>query len=89
MTRARLALRIASVSGREDWVALRLQKGKDEYPLAQPIFGKSNLIFTLVQADALAARTLEYGRIGSWQPGRCDSILGQRRTSSQGSSDKD
>ena len=61
MTRARLALRIASVSGREDWVALRLQKGEDEYPLAEPIFGKSNLIFTLVQADALLRVPLNTG----------------------------
>ena len=59
--RARLALRIASVTGREDWVALRLRETDDEFPLAEPIFGKSNLIFTLVQADALLRVPLNSG----------------------------
>lgn len=53
MTRARLALRVASESGREDWLAVRLRLTDDDIPLAEPIFGKSNLIFTLAGADAL------------------------------------
>lgn len=59
--RARLALRVASVSGREDWLAVRLSAAADAYPLAEPIFGKSNLIFTLVQADALLRVPLNSG----------------------------
>ncbi len=51
--RATLSLRIASVSGREDWVAVRLKHEGDEHPVAEPVFGKSNLIFTLIQAEGL------------------------------------
>ena len=49
---ARLATRVASVSGREDWLPVRLQNS-GEGLLAAPIFGKSNLIFTLARADGL------------------------------------
>jgi molybdopterin molybdotransferase len=55
---ARLAVNVPSQAGREDWVAVRLVRatggslsgGRYE---AEPIFGKSNLIFTLVRADGL------------------------------------
>ena len=49
---AKLKSNIASQSGREDWVAVRLLRSKDGF-LAEPIFGKSNLIFTLSKADGL------------------------------------
>jgi molybdopterin molybdotransferase len=49
---ARLNLNLASQTGREDWVAVRLDRGSDGY-IAEPVFGKSNLIFTLVRADGL------------------------------------
>ncbi len=49
---ARLGLNLASQAGREEWVAVRLQATPDGY-LAQPVFGKSNLIFTLARADGL------------------------------------
>ena len=49
---ARLTLNIASQAGREDWVAVRLEEGGDGFT-ADPIFGRSNLIFTLVRADGL------------------------------------
>lgn len=49
---ARLSLNLASQTGREEWVAVRLQRGAAGY-LAEPIFGKSNLIFTLARADGL------------------------------------
>jgi molybdopterin molybdotransferase len=49
---ARLNLNLASQAGREDWVAVRLDRGADGY-IAEPIFGKSNLIFTLARADGL------------------------------------
>ena len=58
---AKLAHSVASVSGREDWVAVRLKNDGAEQPLAEPIFGKSNLIFTLVQADGLLRIPLNAG----------------------------
>lgn len=49
---AHLTLNLASQAGREDWVPVRLLPAERGYE-AQPIFGKSNLIFTLVRADGL------------------------------------
>ncbi|MEN8171672.1 MAG: gephyrin-like molybdotransferase Glp [Chloroflexota bacterium] len=49
---ARLSLNLASVTGREDWIPIKLIPSTDGYQ-AEPIFGKSNLIFTLVNADGL------------------------------------
>lgn len=49
---ARLAHNVASESGREDYVAARLVE-RDGELWAEPVFGKSNLIFTLVNADGL------------------------------------
>ena len=59
--RVRLGARVASVTGREDWLPLRLDKSDDDIPLARPIFGKSNLIFTLATADALLPVPLNTG----------------------------
>ena len=50
---ARLSQRVASVTGREDWLPVRLSEGGDGQVYAAPIFGKSNLIFTLISADGL------------------------------------
>jgi molybdopterin molybdotransferase len=49
---AKLTINLASQSGREDWVAVRVIEGDDGFS-AEPIFGQSNLIFTLVQAGGL------------------------------------
>ncbi len=49
---ARLALNLASQAGREDWVPVRLRRSGDAYD-ADPIFYKSNLIFSLTRADGL------------------------------------
>jgi molybdopterin molybdotransferase len=49
---ARLGLNLPSQSGRDDWVAVRLVPEADGF-LAEPVFGKSNSIFTLVRADGL------------------------------------
>ena len=57
---ARLSQRVASVTGREDWLALRLREDERGL-LAEPVFGKSNLIFTLVAADALLRVPLNTG----------------------------
>ena len=58
---AKLSRRVASVSGREDWVAVRLNETADGTLEAEPIFGKSNLIFTLVNADGLLRVPLNTG----------------------------
>jgi molybdopterin molybdotransferase len=56
---ARLAINLPSQAGREDWWPVRLEplppsgKGGRQTWLAHPIFGKSNLIFTLAAADGL------------------------------------
>ncbi len=57
---ARLSQRVASVTGREDWVAVSLSEREGRLQ-AQPIFGKSNLIFTLVEADGLLRVPLNTG----------------------------
>lgn len=49
---ARLATNVPSEAGREDYVPVRLVE-RDGELWAEPVFGKSNLIFTLVNADGL------------------------------------
>jgi molybdopterin molybdotransferase len=49
---ASLAINLASQTGREDWVPVHLSHDDQGYR-AEPIFGKSNLIFTLARADGL------------------------------------
>lgn len=49
---ARISLNIASQAGREDWIAVRLLSSPHGFQ-AEPVFGKSNLIFTLARADGL------------------------------------
>ena len=55
---ARLTRSIPSATGREDYVAVRLLQ-KDGETWAEPVFGKSNLTFTLVRADGLARIPLD------------------------------
>jgi molybdopterin molybdotransferase len=64
---ARLGQNIASESGREDYVPARLQDSADGL-LAIPVFGKSNLIYTLVNADGLIKIPLNKGGLlaGEW-----------------------
>ncbi len=57
---ARLTVNLASQAGREDWWPVKLLPspsgrgaGREAELLADPIFGKSNLIFTLAAADGL------------------------------------
>ncbi len=49
---ARLTANIPSEAGREDYVPVRVSGGEGAFE-AEPVFGKSNLIFTLVRADGL------------------------------------
>lgn len=50
---ARLTRNVPSRPGREDYVPARLAPGADGALEATPVFGKSNLIFTLARADGL------------------------------------
>ncbi len=55
---AKLMVNIPSQAGREDWIPVRFttkdtMKHEGEIFEANPIFGKSNLIFTMVSADGL------------------------------------
>lgn len=64
---ARLSVNIASQAGREDWVPVRLIKQGNGW-IADPIFSKSNHIFSLVRADGLLrippdATGVEAGRL--------------------------
>src|SRR4051794_26815245 len=49
---ARLARNVASATGREDYVQVRLE-GQDGAVVAVPVFGKSNLIYSLIRADGM------------------------------------
>lgn len=49
---AKVTVNLSSSAGREDWVPVKITVQDHQY-LAEPIFGKSNLIFTLARADGL------------------------------------
>jgi molybdopterin molybdotransferase len=59
---ARLEQNISSESGREDFIPAKIVEASEEI-LASPIFGKSNLIFTLVNADGLIKIPLNKGGV--------------------------
>lgn len=61
---ARLSQNIASQSGREDYVPAKLHES-DEGLIATPVFGKSNLIYTLVNADGLIIIPLNKGGLAA------------------------
>jgi molybdopterin molybdotransferase len=52
IVRARLTRNVASIPGREDFVPVRLATS-DGALEADPVFGKSNLIYTMVHADGM------------------------------------
>ena len=64
---ARLARNLASTTGREEYVQVRLETRDDEL-WAVPVFGKSNLIYTLVHAQGAVKIPLDAGglREGTW-----------------------
>ncbi len=59
---ARLGTNIPSAAGREDYVPTRVHLHDGEL-VAEPIFFKSNLIFTLVKADGLIRVPLDAGGV--------------------------
>lgn len=64
---ARLARNIASDTGREDYIQVRLED-RDGELWAVPVLGKSNLIYTLVNAEGTIKVPLDSGgmRAGEW-----------------------
>jgi molybdopterin molybdotransferase len=64
---ARLARNLASTSGREDYVQVRLEERSGEL-WAVPVLGKSNLIYTLVHAEGAVKVPLDSNGIaaGEW-----------------------
>lgn len=64
---ARLGANISSETGREDYVPSRLQESPEGL-IASPVFGRSNLIYTLVNADGLLKVPLNKGGLtaGEW-----------------------
>lgn len=67
LVQARLMHNVASVTGREDYVQVRLVE-RDGELWADPVFGKSNLIYTLVKADGMLKIPLDIGgmQAGEW-----------------------
>ncbi len=59
-TQARLLQNVASVAGREDYVPVRLVRENDEL-CAEPVLGKSNLIFTLIRSQGIVRVPLDSG----------------------------
>jgi molybdopterin molybdotransferase len=69
---AQITVNIASQAGREDWIPVRLIERQPGVWKAEPVFGRSNLIFVLARADGLvrippAVTGLEPGAIVSVQ----------------------
>lgn len=57
---ARLTRNIPSVTGREDHVPVRLRHTDSEWQ-AEPVFGKSNLIYTLIRANGVVVVPMDKG----------------------------
>jgi molybdopterin molybdotransferase len=61
---ARLARNVASAAGREDYVQVRLEQRGGTIE-AVPVFGKSNLIYTLIRADGMLKVPLDAGGLAA------------------------
>jgi molybdopterin molybdotransferase len=63
---ARLSRNIASATGREDYIQVRLEPRADGGGFdAVPVFGKSNLIFTLIRSDGMLKVPLDAGGLNA------------------------
>jgi molybdopterin molybdotransferase len=62
---ARLTHNVASATGREDYVQVRLEQRPDGGLDAVPVFGKSNLIFTLIRSDGMLKVPLDAGGVNA------------------------
>lgn len=65
-TPARLTANVPSAPGREDYVPVRLIEREGDV-MAEPVFGKSNLIFTTVRADGFLRVPLDLGGLPAGQ----------------------
>lgn len=65
MINAELTVNLSSQSGREDWVPVKLTLQDSGILNAEPVFGKSNLIFTLVKCDGLVCIPADETGIGA------------------------
>jgi molybdopterin molybdotransferase len=65
--KATLARNVASAPGREDYVQVRLE-ARDGTLYAVPVFGKSNLIYTLIRADGMLKVPLDKGGLTEGEP---------------------
>ena len=61
VAQARLVRDVPSAAGREDYVPVRLSEGEDGELMAEPVFGKSGLIYTLARSDGLVKVGLDRG----------------------------
>lgn len=66
---ARLSINLSSQAGREDWVPVRLVSTPEGFQ-AEPVFGKSNLIFSLVRADGLVRIPADANGLAAGEPVR-------------------
>ncbi len=64
---ARLARNVASATGREDYVQVRLESRDDGWE-AVPVFGKSNLIYTLIRSDGMLKVPLDRSGLAEGEP---------------------
>jgi molybdopterin molybdotransferase len=64
---ARLTRNVASAPGREDYFQVRMEQRADGL-WAEPVFGKSNLIYTLVKSDGMVRIDLDNSGLteGQW-----------------------
>ncbi len=61
MTQAALLRDIPSIAGREDFVPVKLVQDDNGVLSAEPVFGKSNLIYTLVRSDGVVKVPMDAG----------------------------
>ncbi|MBV9324986.1 MAG: molybdopterin molybdotransferase MoeA [Chloroflexi bacterium] len=62
---ARLSRNVPSATGREDYIQVRLEQRPDGGLDAVPVFGKSNLIFTLIRSDGMLKVPLDAGGLSA------------------------
>ncbi|MBM4444445.1 MAG: molybdopterin molybdenumtransferase MoeA [Chloroflexi bacterium] len=62
--RARLTRNIPSAPGREDFVPVKIEERNGELH-AEPVFGKSNLMFALIRADGVARVPIDRGGLSA------------------------
>jgi len=63
-TKAKLTRNIPSAPGREDYVPVKLEE-RDGELYAEPVFGKSNLLFPLIKANGIAQVPLDRGGLSA------------------------